>query len=83
MRFFICQLKCLFEPLSDDFVAFKLDIDTPEVEIPVALEILKDSHSTGLIDEVFFTANWGEFSVKCYYDSYYQLYNKDGKSIIL
>ena len=37
-----------------DFVAFKLDVDTPEVEIPIALEILKDSMIVNLIDEFFF-----------------------------
>jgi hypothetical protein len=38
----------------DDFVSFKLDIDTPEVEIPIALELLKNSKFTELVDEFFF-----------------------------
>ena len=37
-----------------DFVALKLDVDTPEVEIPIALEILKDPAIGNLIDEFFF-----------------------------
>lgn len=37
-----------------DFVSFKLDIDTPDIEIPIALTILQDSELTDLIDEFFF-----------------------------
>ena len=38
----------------DDFVAFKLDVDTPAVEIPIALQILADPEASSLIDEFFF-----------------------------
>ena len=37
-----------------DFVAFKLDIDTPEVEIPIALELLENADIRRLVDEFFF-----------------------------
>jgi hypothetical protein len=38
----------------DDFVSFKLDIDTPSVEIPLALQILANPGIAELIDEFFF-----------------------------
>lgn len=38
----------------DDFVSFKLDIDTPSIEIPLALQLLSDREVTPLIDEFFF-----------------------------
>ena len=39
----------------NDFVSFKLDIDTPAVEIPIALELLNpESAFAGLVDEFFF-----------------------------
>lgn len=44
----------------DDFVSFKLDIDTPSVEIPLALQLLSDKGGNGtyalseLVDEFFF-----------------------------
>jgi hypothetical protein len=38
----------------DDFVSFKLDVDTPEVEIPIALDILANPDIAELIDEFFF-----------------------------
>lgn len=37
-----------------DFIAWKLDIDHPETEMPIAASLLKDSHFAGLIDEFFF-----------------------------
>ncbi|KAJ1414785.1 hypothetical protein B484DRAFT_422511 [Ochromonadaceae sp. CCMP2298] len=37
-----------------DFVSFKLDIDRPEVEIPIALELLRDPELALLMDEFFF-----------------------------
>lgn len=37
----------------DDFVSFKLDIDTPSVEIPLALQIASDPSLAELIDEFF------------------------------
>lgn len=39
---------------EQDFVSFKLDIDTPSVEIPTVLEILKDESLQRLIGEFFF-----------------------------
>lgn len=37
----------------DDFVSFKLDVDTPYVEIPLALQIANDPSMAALIDEFF------------------------------
>ena len=37
-----------------DFVAFKLDVDTSSVELPIALEILRNSKYHRKIDEFFF-----------------------------
>jgi hypothetical protein len=37
-----------------DFVAFKLDIDHPDTEMPVAIDMLKDTKFSNLIDEFFF-----------------------------
>ena len=45
---------------EEDFVAFKLDIDTPDVEIPTLLQILKDPVLHSLVDEFFF-----EFHFRC------------------
>ena len=39
---------------SADFVAFKLDIDHPAMEMPLALSLLTDPGVTALIDEFFF-----------------------------
>ena len=44
----------------DDFVAYKLDVDHPSVEIPEFLDILFDEHLAKLIDEFFF-----EFHFNC------------------
>jgi hypothetical protein len=38
----------------DDFVALKLDIDRPMIEIPIATQILTDPKIRELIDEFFF-----------------------------
>ena len=38
----------------DDFVSFKLDIDTPSIEIPVSMDILNSNLYSSLIDEFFF-----------------------------
>ena len=39
----------------NDFVSFKLDVDTPAVEIPIALDLLSsESEFVGLVDEFFF-----------------------------
>lgn len=40
--------------LKDDFVSFKLDVDTPSIEIPIALELLSNNDLHELIDEFFF-----------------------------
>jgi hypothetical protein len=40
--------------MPDDFVAFKLDIDTNAVEIPIALQLASDPELLGLVDEFFF-----------------------------
>ena len=37
-----------------DFVSFKLDIDTPQIEIPIALQIAEDEEVASLIDEFFY-----------------------------
>lgn len=39
---------------KSDFVAFKLDVDTPETEIPIALEIRDNPEYSAYIDEFFF-----------------------------
>eukprot|EP01041_Mallomonas_annulata_P013430 gene13430-28479_t len=39
---------------ESDFVAFKLDIDTPYVEIPIALSLLQNPEFYTIIDEFFF-----------------------------
>lgn len=38
----------------EDFVSFKLDIDTPSIEIPIAMEILRNPKISALVDEFFF-----------------------------
>jgi hypothetical protein len=37
-----------------DFVAFKLDIDNPETEMPIALLLRDDPAMAALVDEFFF-----------------------------
>jgi hypothetical protein len=37
-----------------DFVAFKLDIDHPAMEMPLALSLLSDPALAALVDEFFF-----------------------------
>lgn len=37
-----------------DFVAFKLDIDHPDMEMPIALSLLSNNGQNNLIDEFFF-----------------------------
>lgn len=39
---------------KSDFVVFKLDIDTPSVEIPLVRQLLVDDDAVALIDEMFF-----------------------------
>jgi hypothetical protein len=49
-----------------DFVSFKLDIDTPAVEIPIALELIKDNELIQLVDEFFFELHFHcEFMEHC------------------
>jgi hypothetical protein len=38
----------------DDFVAVKLDIDTPSAEIPLAYQLLEDPELLALVDEFYF-----------------------------
>jgi len=45
-------LKSMATP--DDFVAFKLDIDHPDTENPVAMSLLHDTAFSSLVDEFFF-----------------------------
>lgn len=45
-------IKQLTSP--EDFVSFKLDVDTPAVEIPIVLELLNNTELHPLIDEFFF-----------------------------
>ena len=49
-------IKSLFEP--NDFVAFKLDVDTSDIEIPIFLEILEDPSVHSLIDEFIFELHY-------------------------
>lgn len=37
-----------------DFVAFKLDIDHPDMEMPIAMSLLNDPAVYSLVDEFFF-----------------------------
>eukprot|EP01038_Epipyxis_sp_PR26KG_P010747 gene10747-14434_t len=39
---------------KDDFVSFKLDIDTPNIELPIAMQIASDPDLAAYIDEFFF-----------------------------
>jgi len=49
-----------------DFVSFKLDIDRPEVEIPIALELLRDPELALLVDEFFFELHFRcELMLEC------------------
>jgi hypothetical protein len=38
----------------DDFVSFKLDIDTPEVELPIIYELMNNKTVAAKVDELFF-----------------------------
>ncbi len=51
---------------EDDFVSFKLDIDTPSIEVPIFLEILRNEEYSKLIDEFFFELHFRcEFLMYC------------------
>mgnify|MGYP003385695784 CR=1 FL=1 len=56
---------------QNDFVAFKLDIDTPTIEIPIALDLLNgNSHFAELVDEFFFELHFRcEIMMPCGWDS--------------
>ena len=50
---------------KNDFIAFKLDVDTPTVEIPIALALLEPEYSN-LVDEFFFELHFrDEVMMKC------------------
>lgn len=50
----------------DDFVAFKLDVDTPVLEIPLALALAKNEEVARLVDEFFFELHFRcEFLMTC------------------
>lgn len=58
---------------EQDFVSFKLDIDTPAVELPTVLHLLRDKQLHALVDEFFFELHfrcevmmycgWGEGNI--------------------
>ena len=48
LRFFQETVK------EKDFVSFKLDIDTPDIEIPLALKLAQKGQFSKLVDEFFF-----------------------------
>jgi hypothetical protein len=56
---------------KNDFVAFKLDIDTPSIEIPIAMDLLNEDAGFGdLIDEFFFELHFRcEIMMTCGWDS--------------
>lgn len=39
---------------EEDYVSFKLDVDTPAIEIPLAIDLLNDAEAVSLVDEFFF-----------------------------
>ena len=41
-----------------DFISFKLDIDHPETELDLAVELLNDQYLIELVDEFFFEAHF-------------------------
>ena len=48
-------LRMLRQLVSErDFVAFKLDIDHPDTEMPIALSLLANGGDGALVDEFFF-----------------------------
>ena len=56
---------------SGDFVAFKLDVDTSSVELPIALSLLRNSSYYELVDEFFFELH---YNCKRYLCTPYNLY---------
>jgi hypothetical protein len=53
MHSFIQQLAT-----AADFVSFKLDIDHPDMEMPIALGLLSDPTLSTLVDEFFFELHY-------------------------
>lgn len=50
----------------EDFVSFKLDIDTTSVEMPIALQLLNDAKFAALIDEFYFELHFHcEIMLEC------------------
>lgn len=48
-------LKMLLDNYNrDDFIVVKLDIDTPSIEIPLAMQLLEDARYSNLIDQFYF-----------------------------
>ena len=43
---------------AGDFVAFKLDVDTSTIELPIALSLLRNSSYYELVDEFFFELHY-------------------------
>ena len=63
---------------SRDFVAFKLDIDTTEIEIPILFQLLDDPSVYKIVDEFFFELHyncpvmkhwWGDIKVPTGYEN--------------
>lgn len=49
-----------------DFVSLKLDIDTPSIELPIAMELLSDHSLGSLVDEFFFELHFRcEVMMRC------------------
>jgi hypothetical protein len=48
-----------------DFVSFKLDIDHPDTEMPIALSLLSDPVFAELVDEFFFELHFRSVNVHC------------------
>jgi len=70
---------CVNECRPDDFCAFKLDIDTPWVEVPLVRQLLKSPAIAQVLDEFFFEHHvhglmqeqgWGENVNGTFADSY-------------
>ena len=52
---------------ESDFVSFKLDIDTPAVEIPLVLQLNASSEFISLVDEFFFELHFNCELMKKYW----------------
>lgn len=50
-----CPLGLIKRIVSpNDFVAFKLDVDNQDIEIPIAMRLMQDPALSSLVDEFFF-----------------------------